>query len=57
MEMYRQIGPAGRSRIAAELSDAMRATTLAGIRRRHPEYSSADVGRVFIEAVYGIKIK
>ena len=57
MEMYRQIGPAGRSRIAAELSDAVRATTLAGIRQRHPEYSSADVARVFVEAVYGIKIK
>jgi hypothetical protein len=57
IELYRQLGPAGRSRIAAELSDAVRATTLAGIRQRNPEYSAADVARVFIEAVYGIKVK
>jgi hypothetical protein len=57
LELYRRIGAAGRSRIAAELSEAVRATTLAGIRARHPEYSPAEVARVFLEVVYGFRPK
>jgi hypothetical protein len=54
MARYRQIGPAGRSRMAAELSDTIRETSLAAIRRRHPDYSEADVRRTFLRVVYRI---
>jgi hypothetical protein len=53
LHLYRQAGPSGRAQIAVELSDAVRATTLAGIRRRHPEYSDEDVARSFLRLVYG----
>lgn len=39
--------------IAVELSDAIRDTALAGIRRRHPEYSEREVERSFLQMVYG----
>jgi hypothetical protein len=57
LELYRQIGTARRSAIAAELSDAVRATSIAGIRRRHPDYSDRDVAQVFLKVVYGIELK
>jgi hypothetical protein len=43
LSLYRKAGPSGRARLAVELSDAVRETTLAGIRRRHPEYSEREV--------------
>jgi hypothetical protein len=57
LELYRQIGTARRTQIAADLSDAVRATAIAGIRRRHPDYSDGDVARVFLKAVYGFEPK
>ena len=39
--------------IAMDLSDAARATTLAGIRRRHPDYTDDEIGRAFLLLVYG----
>ena len=57
VERYRAIGPAGRSQIAAELSDAVRETTLAAIRLRHPEYSDDEVARTFVKTVYDIDLK
>ncbi|HEV7238206.1 MAG TPA: hypothetical protein VGQ36_03120 [Thermoanaerobaculia bacterium] len=54
---YRELGPAGRSRIAAELSDVLRQTSLASIRRSHPEYSEADVRRTFLTVVYRIDVE
>lgn len=54
MDRYRELGPAGRSRIAADLSDAVRQTALASIRRRHPEQSEAEVARTFLKMVYRI---
>jgi len=56
IERYREIGPGGRSRIAAELSDAVRQTSLAAIRTRHPEYSDAEVRREFVKVVYDIDL-
>jgi hypothetical protein len=38
-EVFRRMAPSERSLIAARLSVAVRTTTLAGIRKRHPEYS------------------
>jgi hypothetical protein len=57
LDRLRQLGSAGRSRMAAELSDTLRQTALADIRRRHPEYSDAEVARTFVKAVYGIDRK
>ena len=56
IDRYRELGASGRSRIAAELSDAVRQTALASIRRRHPEYSEAEVCRTFIRVVYRIDL-
>lgn len=56
IDRYRELGPGGRSRIAAEISDAVRETSLAAIRRRHPEYSEAEVRRMFVKVVYGIDL-
>ena len=54
LALYRKAGPSGRVRVAIELSDAVRATTVAGIRRRHPEYSERDVALSFLWLVYGL---
>lgn len=53
LRLYREAGPSRRAQIAVELSEAVRATTLAGIRRRHPEYSERQVARSFLQLVYG----
>lgn len=54
LTLYRNAGPSGRVRVAVELSDAVRETAIAGIRRRHPEYSERDVMLSFLRLVYGI---
>jgi hypothetical protein len=54
LQLYRQAGPSRRAQIAVELSDAVRETAIAGIRRRHPEYSERDVAAAFLRLVYGI---
>lgn len=41
-QMYRDVGAAGRARIAAELSDALRDLAIAGVRLRHPELSDEE---------------
>lgn len=53
IDIYRKLGPGGRSRIAADLSDAVRETAISGIRRRHPEYTDAEVTRALIVMLYG----
>jgi hypothetical protein len=53
LQLYREAGPSRRAQIAAELSDAVRETALAGIRRRHPDYSERDVALSFLRMVYG----
>lgn len=52
-ESYRQLGLAGRLRIALELSDLTHAMAVAGIRRRHPELSDEDARRKLAEMLYG----
>jgi hypothetical protein len=53
LRLYREAGPSGRAQIAADLSDAVRDTALAGIRRRHPDYSEDEVKADFLRIVYG----
>lgn len=57
LELYRHIGAARRAQIAADLSDAVRATAIAGIKMRRPDYSDQDVARIFVKVVYGIEMK
>jgi hypothetical protein len=40
VDAYRSIGPAERLRLAAEISADVRALAEAGIRRRHPDWST-----------------
>ena len=54
LQLYRKAGAARRVQIAVELSDAVRETALAGIRRRHPEYSEEEVKADFMRIVYDI---
>ena len=53
LELYRRAGAARRVAIALELSEAVRETTLAGIRRRHPEFSEREVAEAVLDAAYG----
>jgi hypothetical protein len=52
-ESYRQLGLAGRFRIAVELSDFTHALAVAGMRRRDPELSDEDARRRLAEVLYG----
>lgn len=54
LELYKAAGPAGRVRIAVELSDAVRDTALAGIRRRQPDLSQRELSERFVALVYGV---
>jgi hypothetical protein len=56
LELYRAAGTSGRAQIAVDLSEAVRATTIAGIRRRNPELSEDEVAQAFVALVYGIHI-
>jgi hypothetical protein len=52
-QAYRELGLAGRLRIAMELSDLTHALARAGIRRRYPECSDQDARRRLAERLYG----
>jgi hypothetical protein len=52
LELYRAAGTARRAQIAVELSDAVRETAIAGIRRRHPEFSESQVRSEFLNLLY-----
>jgi len=54
LQLYRQASPSRRAQIAVELSNAARSTTIAGIRRRHPEYSQQETALAFLRLVYGV---
>lgn len=54
-ESLRQLGSAGRLRIALELSDFTHAMAVAGIRRRHPEYSEEQARHKLAEILYGVE--
>jgi hypothetical protein len=52
MEAYRQMGMAGRFRIALELSDLTHALATSGIRRRNPEIDEETARRQLAEVLY-----
>ena len=51
--IHRELGPAGRLKLAIELSEVARSFTIAGIRQLHPEYSEQDAIRALAEQLYG----
>jgi hypothetical protein len=51
-EAYRRIGSVGRFNIAAELTNVVRELARAGIRKRHPEYSSEQVSKELARYIY-----
>ncbi len=51
-QSYREIGMAGRFRIALELSDLTHAFAVAGIRSRHPGWSDEVARRHLAEILY-----
>ncbi|MEA2162807.1 MAG: hypothetical protein QOK37_934 [Thermoanaerobaculia bacterium] len=54
-EAYRRAGPAGRLRIAMELSDLVREFARAGVRMRHPEYTPEDISKELLWQIYGLR--
>ena len=53
VETYRRMTGTARVSIAFELSDMVRRVTMAGIRRRHPDYTSAQVLRAWARLTLG----
>lgn len=53
IEAYRVMGPSRRLEIAFELSEALLATFISGIRSRHPDYSDQEVKRAAARLLLG----
>lgn len=53
---YRQMSPARKSELVAELSETVRELARAGIRQRHPDYADADVDRALVALLYGADV-
>lgn len=51
---YRQMGGAGRLKIALDLSNFVHALAEAGIRKRHPEYTSEQVTAALARQLYPV---
>ena len=49
----RRLGPSGRVRIAAEMSEDARRIAFEGEQRRHPELSTAEVRRAVLGRMWG----
>jgi len=52
-ELYRTLSAAKRVQIAVDLSEAVRRTAIAGIRRRNPDYTDAEVAEALRQLLYG----
>lgn len=53
---YRQMSPARKSELVAELSETVRELAREGIRQRHPDYDAADVDRALVALLYGVDV-
>jgi hypothetical protein len=49
----RRLGPSGRVRLAAEMSEDARRISIEGERRRHPELTEAEARRVVLARMWG----
>jgi hypothetical protein len=52
----RRLGPDGRLAAMVGMSEDARTISLDGIKRRHPEYSEAQVLHVMLCALYGVDL-
>jgi hypothetical protein len=50
-----KLGPEGRCRVAADLSESVRAIRLAAIRARHPDWTQRDAVRHLVEQEFGVR--
>jgi hypothetical protein len=53
LERIRQMSPAQRLDIVAQLSEDVRSLQMVGIRMRHPEYSDEQVRHALFRLLYG----
>ena len=53
IDAVRRLGPDGRVRMAAQMSEDARRIALDGIRRRHPEYGDEQARYALMAALYG----
>lgn len=53
LRLYQRMAPERRGEIAAHLSDDVRSVVRDGIRRRHPDYSDAELSRALITLLFG----
>jgi hypothetical protein len=53
LAVLRRLGPSGRVRLAAEMSEDARRIAIEGEARRHPELSPAEARRVVLERIWG----
>jgi hypothetical protein len=51
-QAYRDLGKAGRLKIAFQLSDLVRALAQAGIRKRNPDYTTEQVVAALSRQIY-----
>jgi hypothetical protein len=51
--IHRRLGPAGRFRLAIEMSRWTRECAKAGVRSRHPEFGEPQVLATLIQQLYG----
>ena len=52
----RRLGPEGRLRVAAELSEDIRRVSIEGVRRRNPAYTYEQARRVLMSAIWGAQL-
>lgn len=52
----RRLGPSGRVRLAAEMSEDARRIAFEGERRRHPDLSATEIKRVVLGRLWGAEL-
>lgn len=52
--VWRRLGPAGRVRLAIEISEDIRRVALAGLKARHPALGAAELRRILVQRLYGV---
>jgi len=57
VEAARLLGRDGRLRVAVEMSEDARRISIAGVKRRHPEYDDAQAQHVLVSALYGEELE
>ncbi len=56
LEAVRRLGPGGRVRLAAEMSEDARRISVEGERRRHPELTLAQARRAVLGRLWGAEL-